>query len=70
MADHTPDMETARDCFLDGAAGEFVPEDWERFIARVRAEARADLAREALALPDIESTFALLRETREEAHRG
>lgn len=35
---HVPSMQTAKDCFLDGAAGEFLPEDWDAFIAQVRAE--------------------------------
>lgn len=41
---HTPSIDTAEACFLDGAAGEFLPEDWHAFLARVRRDA----AREAL----------------------
>lgn len=39
---HIPSMQTAKDCFLDGAAGEFLPEDWDGFIAEVRANAAPD----------------------------
>ena len=41
---YVPDEMDARGCFLDGAAGAFVREDWEAFLARVRRDA----AREAL----------------------
>ena len=41
---YVPDEMDARGCFLDGAAGAFVTEDWEAFLARVRRDA----AREAL----------------------
>lgn len=41
---HIPSPETAEACFLDGAAGEFLPEDWHAFLARVRRDA----AREAV----------------------
>ena len=40
---YVPDEMDARGCFLDGAAGAFVREDWEAFLARVRRDA----AREA-----------------------
>ena len=42
--EYVPDEMDARGCFLDGAAGAFVTEDWEAFLDRVRREA----AREAL----------------------
>ena len=41
---YVPDEMDARECFLDGAAGAYVREDWEAFLARVRRDA----AREAL----------------------
>lgn len=36
---HVPSEETARDCVLDGAAGEYLPEDWTVFLAHVRRDA-------------------------------
>ena len=41
---YVPDEMDARECFLDGAAGAFIREDWEAFLSRVRRDA----AREAL----------------------
>ena len=41
---YVPDEMDARECFLGGAAGAYVREDWEAFLARVRRDA----AREAL----------------------
>ena len=41
---YVPDEMDARGCFLDGAAGAFIREDWEAFLARVRRGA----VREAL----------------------
>lgn len=39
MADHTPSLDTARECFIDGAQGEFVGDDFDRMIRRVKADA-------------------------------
>ena len=36
---YVPDEMDARGCFLDGAAGAFIREDWEAFLARVRRDA-------------------------------
>lgn len=41
---HIPSTETAESCFLDGAAGEFLPGDWHAFLAQVKRDA----AREAV----------------------
>ena len=43
---YVPDEMDARECFLDGAAGAYVQEDWEAFLARVRREAKAEALRE------------------------
>ena len=56
---YVPDEMDARECFLDGAAGADVREDWEAFLARVRRDA----AREALdgLIADKAHMAALLR---------
>ncbi len=45
MAEHTPTTETVRDCFVDGAAGEFIGEDFDRWLTAHDAELRAELER-------------------------
>lgn len=40
--DYTPSLATARAVFIDGAQGEFIGEDFDRMIEKVRAEQRAD----------------------------
>ncbi|MFD4007903.1 hypothetical protein ACFWQK_09265 [Brachybacterium paraconglomeratum] len=37
---YVPDEMDARGCFLDGAAGAFVREDWEASLARARRDAK------------------------------
>jgi len=44
MSDYTPSIDTARECFVDGAAGEFIAEDFDRMIESVRAEERERIA--------------------------
>lgn len=44
---YVPDEMDARGCFLDGAAGAFVREDWEAFLARVRRDAWTEGCRAA-----------------------
>src|SRR5690606_1655829 len=39
----TPTTETVRDCFVDGAAGEFIGEDFDRWLAAHDAELRAEV---------------------------
>ena len=45
MSDYTPSTDTARECFVDGAAGEFIGEDFDRWLESVRAEERERIAR-------------------------
>lgn len=42
MSDHTPSTATTRECFLDGAAGEFTGADFDRWLAEMLAEAVQD----------------------------
>ena len=44
---YVPDEMDARECFLDGAAGAFVREDWEAFLALVRRDAWTEGCRAA-----------------------
>lgn len=39
--DYTPDTKTVRECFIDGAAGEFIEVDFKRWLERVKSEAKA-----------------------------
>jgi hypothetical protein len=39
---YTPSLSTARECFVDGAQGEFLGEDFDRMIAAVRQEEREE----------------------------
>lgn len=39
MAEYTPTTETVRECFVDGAEGDFIGEDFDRWLAEVRREA-------------------------------
>ena len=39
MTDYTPSIALARECFVDGAAGEFIGEDFDQMLEFVRAEA-------------------------------
>jgi len=41
---HTPSVDEACECFVDGAAGEFIAEDFARMIEAVRAEEREKCA--------------------------
>lgn len=43
MANHTPDRRTVREAFIDGAAGEFIGEDFDRWILLVQADALEQL---------------------------
>ena len=38
MAEHTPTDAEVRESFVDGAAGEFIGEDFDRWLAEVRRE--------------------------------
>ena len=49
MAEHTPTTETVRDCFVGGAEGDFIEEDFDRWLAEVKAEALRGAAREVAA---------------------
>jgi len=42
MTNHIPDLETARECFVDGAAGEFLAEDFNALIRQVQEKAAYD----------------------------
>ena len=42
MAEHTPTTETVRDCFVGGAEGDFIEEDFDRWLAEVRREAAVE----------------------------
>lgn len=38
MTDYTPTTGTVLSCFLDGAAGEFITDDFHRWLASMKAE--------------------------------
>ena len=57
MSDYTPSLATAREVFIDGAEGEFVGEDFDRMIAKVRAEALREAHADLQAYTDSGAPF-------------
>ena len=44
MADHTPTEGEVRECFVDGAEGDFIGEDFDRWLTEVRRETWDEVA--------------------------
>lgn len=59
MSDHTPDTETVIDCFLDGAEGNFLREDFYAWLESVKQEAKDKALRHPTELRTAEELDAL-----------
>ncbi|ACZ29595.1 hypothetical protein Xcel_0556 [Xylanimonas cellulosilytica DSM 15894] len=50
MTEYTPTTGEVRDCFVDGAEGEFIPDDFDRWLFRVQERALAHFVTDGVCL--------------------